>query len=256
MRIFFDLGNTCIKWSVEGAPGEAGRIQYEDAPHFLSELLEDIDAAQLQVLVASVVKDGRYDGFLAQLRGHGITSVHVCVVTSSAVGVRCGYRDVSRLGIDRWLAVVAGWHLVKTSFVVMDLGTAATIDFVDADGRHLGGYILPGLRLGVAGLLRGTSNVQVDFDKLDARDLSPGSTTTEAVYHGAIFAMKAVAEQAIRSHRARYPDAKLLITGGDADIVATVLECDCLQQKDLVFAGMRLLADAGLVVEPTAREDS
>lgn len=64
-------------------------------------------------------------------------------------GVRNGYRKPQQLGVDRWLAMLAAFHLPQRatgqSLCVVDCGTALTLDVLDATGRHLGGYIAPGL---------------------------------------------------------------------------------------------------------------
>ena len=88
-------------------------------------------------------------------------SAAYCCITSgrAAAGVVNGYADPSLLGVDRWVAVVGAYHRVRGAVVVADIGTAATIDVVAADGRHRGGYIVPGPRLMVASLLGGTSDL-------------------------------------------------------------------------------------------------
>ncbi len=71
------------------------------------------------------------------------------VVVSCAVparemaGVRNGYQDFERLGLDRWLAMLGGFKLASGACLVLDFGTAATADFIAADGQHLGGFDLP-----------------------------------------------------------------------------------------------------------------
>lgn len=246
-RVFFDLGNTRIKWWREQGVPERGAFNYDDmAPEL--EMISRGGNAPVEAVFASVVRDVRLQQFIEALHRQGFGRLSSCVVTPEELGVRCAYEDIGRLGIDRWLAVVAGWQKVQSAVVVVDLGTAATLDFVDASGQHLGGYILPGLRLGVTALLQGTSNVLVDFDKLKAGGTAPGRNTTDAVYHGALYAMKSVVENGFHWLRKTDSAAKLLITGGDADLVATCLECQYEKVDDLVFAGMRLLADANRVV--------
>ena len=61
-------------------------------------------------------------------------------------GVRCAYADPARLGVDRWVAVLAAYHAAHGAACVLDAGTAVTFDAVAADGRHLGGLIFPGAR--------------------------------------------------------------------------------------------------------------
>lgn len=250
-RVFFDLGNTRVKWWYEqDATTRHGQFAYTD----MASALEPFAGFQ-EAVYASVVKDDRLNAFVRLAQTAGLKPMR-CVVTAEALGVRCAYADVNRLGIDRWLAAVAAWHTAQAAVLVVDLGTAATFDFVDGVGQHLGGYILPGLRLGVSALLQGTSNVLVDFDKLgsDAGMTSPGINTTDAVYHGALFAMRSAVESAYQALLNQTSGAKLLITGGDAPLVTPTLTCDFQQIEELVFIGMRMLADAGQVVEEPAQE--
>src|SRR5690606_5085791 len=62
-------------------------------------------------------------------------------------GVRNGYTDATRLGMDRWLALVAGYQLCQRACVVIDLRTAVTTDIVDAQGRPLGAVITTSIKL-------------------------------------------------------------------------------------------------------------
>lgn len=245
-RVFFDLGNTRIKWHLEGSSIQGGALGYADVDGIRA-VLAKVDCCSCDVVIASVVRDGREAVFTRQLLDAGVQRISECRVTSSACGVTCGYKDVSRLGIDRWLAVVAGWTRVSRPFVVADLGTAITIDFVGKNGSHEGGFIVPGLQLGLSALLQGTSNVAVDSRDIDLESVHPGINTTDAVIHGAVFVIKASLETALGQFQKEYPEARLLVTGGDAGRASKVLGCPHEAVTDLVFQGMRLLADANQV---------
>lgn len=65
--------------------------------------------------------------------------VKVAQPVQEMAGVRNGYEDFQRLGMDRWLGALGAFHLVKAACLVIDFGTAAKADFVAADGEHLGG---------------------------------------------------------------------------------------------------------------------
>ena len=248
INCYFDLGNTRIKYWVPDIDAGKGAFSYSDPDPALQRLRALVPQAHTAVF-ASVVKDQRHGDFVAALRRNGFRIVRECVVTATALNVECAYADVTRLGVDRWLAVLGAWTSVGKSCLVVDLGTAVTLDFINHQGRHLGGYILPGLRLGIGGLLQGTSNVRVDGDILSRASTAPGCNTTDAVYHGALFTFVAVIEQAFLRLQQQEPAAKLLITGGDAALVGNHLGCHYQIREDLVFEGMRQLADHGLVVD-------
>ena len=77
----------------------------------------------------------------------------------SAGGIRNAYPEPAKLGVDRWLAMLGGHALERGAVCVVSVGTAMTIDGVDADGRHLGGVIVPGPDLMVGSLLKNTSDI-------------------------------------------------------------------------------------------------
>src|SRR5690606_18957451 len=81
---------------------------------------------------------------LSELLG---VKVSVAAPAQQLGGVVNGYSDFSRLGMDRWLAMVGAFDLCGCACVVLDLGTATTVDLVSGEGVHIGGYITPGLGL-------------------------------------------------------------------------------------------------------------
>ncbi|MDZ7824718.1 MAG: type III pantothenate kinase [Gammaproteobacteria bacterium] len=93
----------------------------------------------------------------ARLLALGVEEVRFAASSDRCGRLRAGYREPARLGVDRWLALVAGAARVEGAFAVLDAGSALTLDLVDADGRHLGGWILPGLRMMRRALLDGTA---------------------------------------------------------------------------------------------------
>lgn len=240
--VFLDLGNTRIKW---WSGGMVSACAYDQLDQVLNPLFANLGPAGSAVF-ASVVNDVRRERFLRLATQYPSVRLFECVVTEKAVGVNCGYRDVTRFGVDRWLSVVAGWSLYRKPFVVVDLGTAATLDFVGCDGNHLGGYIVPGLNLGIKALLAGTDNVKVDQHQLRCASRLPGTSTVEAVSHGAVAAIAALIEASLVGHQIANPGALLLLTGGDAPLVAQQLQCHYLYKEDLLFTGMVILHSEGL----------
>src|SRR3546814_17254315 len=59
-------------------------------------------------------------------------------------GLRNAYREPERLGVDRWLAMIAAWHTHRGAACIANAGTALTVDVIDAQGQHLGGIIAAG----------------------------------------------------------------------------------------------------------------
>ena len=133
-------------------------------------------------------------------------------------GVTNSYREFQTMGADRWLAMLAGFNRTFEGCCVVDCGSAVTVDYVAADGRHQGGYIAPGLRLMRKGLLSNTKQIHLPEETSDYYDTRPGRSTAEAVGHGIELMMAALAERVVRDCDALLGDqAELLVTGGDAE---------------------------------------
>lgn len=244
--LYIDFGNSRIKWRL-GDGVEAGIQDYDAFDGWLKNISvrSDIEA----VVIASVLSDARQKALSDTVRGYLDLPVNRCVVTRGALGVRCAYADLERLGIDRWLAVVAVWNRAKSACLVADLGTAATLDFVDSAGNHKGGYIVSGLELSLRGLLSGTDNIKPDPSGFGLANLNPGVSTAEAIYNGALHALVALIESSYQNLLKSSPEAKLILAGGDAPLVGSYLSNQYELVEGLVFDGMRLLEQSGLLVD-------
>jgi type III pantothenate kinase len=233
-----DAGNTRIKWRLcrreewtRGAFVHAGQ----------SETLVALpDAAVTRIRVANVAAIGQSEGFGAALqRRYGVTPIFAAT-SRSLGGVTCGYDDPKRLGIDRWLSIVAARQYTSRAFVVGSLGTAATLDFVDAAGRHFGGYIVPGLQSMAETLFRRTADVQVSFET--PQRLEPGSNTLDGVNRGVFSMLCDFIVAAVERFEASSGSdlVELFLTGGDADVVAARLQRPHRVVPDLVFDGLAI----------------
>lgn len=159
--------------------------------------------------------------------------------TPELAGVTSGYDEPTRLGVDRWLALVAAWNAARRAVVVVDLGTAATLDFVTADGRHQGGFIVPGLGLMAAALARDTAGVRVAGDL--APDLGPGRNTAQAVRRGSTAMLLDFIEASVGRFADTCGDApEVFLTGGDAELLAGRLSFGVRVEPDLVLDGLAL----------------
>jgi type III pantothenate kinase len=243
-KLYLDIGNTRAKWLLdEGGLFRRGWV----------ELGKGCDREGLQAIADSVcfvavscVKGDEYVRALAStvMDVWGVT-LSMAVTSAAQLGVTCAYGDPSRLGIDRWLVMLAAWNRYKSPICIVDCGSAITIDLVTLDGLHMGGYILPGLRLGVEGLLKGTDKVVVDFDNLAKATLTVGKNTTEAVYNGALFSLDASVNAAMKVLRkcCRRESCILLLTGGDGQLLSELTTLESVYDEDLVLHGLKLYFD-------------
>ena len=154
-----------------------------------------------------------------------------------AAGVRNAYAEPERLGVDRWLAMLAGFAEVGGAVCVLDCGSAITADLVDADGDHRGGYIVPGLAMMRASLLAETDRVRFGA-AVTGTGGAPGHNTAEAVGGGTLLA----AAGFLAAARARFardcPGATVLLTGGDAQTIAACVDFPLQLRPQLVLDGL------------------
>lgn len=242
MILELDLGNTFTKWRIL------------DASHIVDRgVTDDLAALSLtrypitRLRVASVLSEAAEQEVVNWAQGELQQIPEFARSQAECSGVTNVYAEPARLGVDRWLAMLAAYDRVKrlpgkVGAVVIDAGTALTIDYVDAEGRHVGGYILPGLRLSEQALLRDTKRVL--FTEPVDPAIAPGRSTAQAVRHGGYFAAVAIIKQAVQQAEALVgPDFKAMITGGDAELLLSLAgegRSAFDWQQDLVFDGLAL----------------
>ncbi|MDD9891087.1 MAG: type III pantothenate kinase [Gammaproteobacteria bacterium] len=144
-------------------------------------------------------------------------------------GLTINYPDISRLGVDRWLAMLAGFHRARGACLIIDSGTAFTLDAIAADGNHLGGFILPGLALMQQSLFANTAIRLSSEAKFNSTSL--GNSTEEAIFNGSAAGLVALVEKEMARLSALEGESQLIFTGGDAQILKDLCE---VEQAEIV----------------------
>jgi type III pantothenate kinase len=243
MNLIVDLGNTRLKWALEnrGETLARGAIAHADATltRALASAWDPLPGAT-RILVASVAPlaiDVELEA-LAQQR-FGVTPEFV-KSPASGLGIRIAYAEPERLGIDRFLGLAAAHAAHRRAQVVVSIGTAMTLDALDADGGHLGGWILPSPALMRVTLLAGTARVGV----VDGRVVEFADTTADAVRSGTVnAAIGAILRFRANAERRFAKNPALVLTGGGADELAPMLP-DAERRDDLVLDGLALWASS------------
>jgi type III pantothenate kinase len=237
MNLFIDIGNTRLKWAVgngldlgQGQPINNINIdrneliqRWQDIPQPEQLAISCVGARHLFDLVLSVANE-LWPGITiirAKSKAHGF-------------GITSSYQEPEKLGVDRWLSIVAGYNNYRKALCVVGCGTAITVDVVDASGNHLGGLISPGLRLMREALVKGSENLK--FSET-AFPFGLATNTDAAIYNGTLSAACGFIELIMheRTH------LQLLLTGGDAEIIAAHLSKPSIIYPDLVLQGLALI---------------
>ncbi len=242
MILDLDVGNSRIKWRVGetgGQPVASGSVPAVD-DLFTPPLAQfDIQRARIACVRGSELLAGLENSLEARWK----LVPEVARVSRHCQGVSVAYADLNRLGVDRWLAMLAAYRTASGPVVVVDCGTALTVDLVAAHGDHLGGYIVPGLRLGTTAL---TGNTTIRLAAQPDWGLDPGQSTEDAIYHGSLMMLVSLIEAVIRRERAglfRSAAPVVLLTGGDAGLIKQFVDAARLEVRvvpDLVLDGLAL----------------
>lgn len=239
MLLVIDIGNTRTKWAMADA---AGRLQE-------SEICLNTELAQANFPIAQVTKV-----LVANVAGEAIAQqlnqllsplpVHFVTAKPNACGIKSLY--ATSLGIDRWAALVAAWHRTKHATVVVNAGTAVTIDAL-ADGVFLGGTIMPGLYLLRASLRQNTAQLDVGEGAYAEFPIN----TPDAIETGCLNAVVGaihLMQKRLEKRSGWLP--KLVMTGGDARPIAQALNAQAANTgtkqviiiENLVLQGLVLLS--------------
>ncbi len=240
MILEIDVGNSFLKWRVLDAAGQVSGRGRVSSRQGLAPLFEQWPHDLQRVRVGSVAS-AEFDATLRSLlQQAGATEIAFAATQRAGAGVTNSYAEPERMGVDRWLAMLAAWARCKTACCIVDCGSAITIDFLDAQGVHQGGYILPGMRLLREALLGNTARVFAA--EADGFDPEPGRDTSSAVLHGADFMFDAIQSGLGRRLDALAVDA-LFVTGGDGELFQRLIGRG-EWVPDLVLDGLRLALES------------
>lgn len=241
-----DVGNTRLKWRLihGGAVVARGACVRASSPDFQGVLIEVIRSlgrhasSVCDVLVACVAGADVANAIHRWSHDQFGVVARFAVVTSPCSGVVAGYEEPASLGVDRWLAVLAASRFGCEHMVVVDCGSAVTVDILSGQ-CHLGGYIAPGLALMNSALFSRTAQVQVQPSW--SVEGVPGRNTASAVNAGIPLMVAGLVIEVVR-RQAKGEACQVVLTGGDAPVLAELLKgvVDVKVSDDLVFDGLSL----------------
>lgn len=245
MKLLIDIGNTTLKWATlhDNKLSKAQRLGHGEA-ELASQLnkhwrnLKKPDA----ILIACV---GSEDVILqveqwCEKRWKVVPErIHA---QANQAGVTSAYHQPERLGVDRWLALIACHQRYPQDAIIISTGTAVTIDAITADGQHLGGLIIPGLDMMRSALIANTQGIRLE-------DRAPGSVsllacdTEGAVIGGTLYTLVATIDRIVQDLEGSLNQKPaLILTGGNAASLLPLLAHRYNHQQDLVIEGLAELA--------------
>ncbi|MCC6421290.1 MAG: type III pantothenate kinase [Gemmataceae bacterium] len=244
--VVVDVGNSRIKWGrcVNGAVAGIHSLPVDD-PQAWQRQLAEWGPHEPQAWAVAGVHPVQRDALAEWLRARG---ARVWVLDDPGqIPLQVRLEHPERVGIDRLLnAVAAVWHRARRRVpaVLVDAGSAVTVDWVDAEGTFRGGAIFPGLRLMAQALRDYTALLPLVQPTRPCPDL-PGVTTTQAIEGGIYYAVAGGINRLINVLCARSPgEAHVFLTGGDAALLRPVLDERAEYWPEMTLEGLRHSAEA------------
>lgn len=236
--LLFDAGNSRCKWAwtENGSWLRQGVLDNTDEPAWqkLHDLFATLEMPH-KILVSNVA-GAAMERRLRDLCSLWPCSVQFIVAQAGQCGVRNAYANAAQLGSDRWAALVAAWQHVHGACLVVNCGTATTVDALSETGEFLGGLILPGMDLMRRSLLDNTAQLGLregeidDFPRNTADAIASGALQATA---GAIRHQYALLAAKKRAH--------CILSGGAANILFPHLGLQAEQVDNLVLRGLQII---------------
>ncbi len=243
-----DIGNTRLKWAQYDAPAPGARLIAHGAEFLdhVDKLAEGAWAAldEPGTMLGCVVAGEAVKRRVEEQLEIWDTAPHWVVASAAEAGLRNGYDHPSRLGADRWVAMVGAWHRMLAEgpprpIVVAMVGTAVTVEAIDASGRFLGGLILPGHGIMLRALESGTAGLHVPTGEV--RDFP--TNTSDALTSGGTYAIAGAMERMVHNLRTHCGAEPLCyMTGGAGWKMAPSLSTPFELVDNLIFDGLLQLA--------------
>ena len=243
-----DVGNTRLKWAQYDTPAPGAQLLAQGAV-----FLENIDklaegdwsaiAAPTKILGCIVAGDAIKRRVMEQLELWDVVPNWV-ISSAQEAGMTNGYEHPARLGADRWVAMIGARHrllsrgLPKPCIVVM-VGTAVTVEAIDAEGKFLGGIILPGHGIMLRALESGTAGLHVPTGEV----CDFPCNTSDALTSGGTFAIAGAVQRMADNLAQRCGQAPICImTGGAGWKMAPSMSVRVELVESLIFDGLLEIA--------------
>ncbi len=246
MILLVDVGNTRIKWAMAHGDilSEQGAISHQLGAENNFQQLAILDQHWFElgiperVVIANGAGAMQMQHIESWVKQHWLCPVSYLTTPKIQLGVTNAYARHQDLGIDRWLGLLAGHHLVDSAVCIIDCGTAVTVDAIDVNGQHLGGCIVAGLAM-MRNALNQTGKINVQPVRAENALSAVNASTKTAIYCGTLYAVsKAVDAIIIDMKNVLASDVSCIITGGDAKLIQPLLCESTVYEKDWLFRGM------------------
>jgi len=238
--LLVDIGNTLIKYCLLSEFDKEPLVSTS-----IKSIFDLVNECRIEHIYLSCVRNESISKKIFEnyrSKKVNVTQIHT---EDEAFGIKNSYADTSKMGADRWLAMVAAEKITPKPFFVMDVGTAITVDFV-ANGQHLGGWIVPGYTVMRDALINSTERVTA-HDQIPT-NFDIGQDTEDCVATGCFSAVYGVYLAAIDYLSSKKTEFDVIIGGGGKKMFAFLESDDSIRPANLVVQGLARYARRDLCV--------
>ena len=239
MNLAIDIGNTLAKLAVID---DGQVVDFQKTEKIDSAFVEKILEENPEIEAAIIVSTGEYETAWEQMLEKRMKRF-IRFGAETPIPIENGYATPQTLGLDRLAAAVAANALYPNSNgLIVDFGTAITVDFVSAEGRFVGGNISPGAATRFRALHHFTKRLPLcELDEDSVRLL--GNSTRTAIESGVVNGIVYEIEGYIRDLQQRYNNLRIIFTGGESDFFAKRLKNTIFATYDLVAYGLNRILE-------------
>jgi len=255
MILLVDAGNSRLKWAMLDAGKRSQQLAQDyskdSAERLLIDLLAEKSVANL--ILVSVLGELFSKKIQQYCQQHTI-ELTLIYSQSEAYGVKNSYREPQRLGADRFVGLIAAHHLrPDTHCITISCGTAVTIDAITAQGKHLGGLILPGLQQFSDQLIKKTALLTSEnTTKISLFSNNTADALTSGSIFGLVEAINGISSRMegellkmnhLKGSQQTMNPVQIIICGGDAKIIHPYLSESVQREDDWLMQGLQLIAE-------------
>lgn len=245
MYLLVDIGNTRAKWALADGLSlhSHAASSHDELAAAMRRYLIEHSPSITATLVANVAGPSLEQTLTTVLREHNTREPRYLLSSRELCGIRNAYRVPERLGVDRWVAMIGARHSIAGPLCIVSVGTAMTIDVLDATAQHLGGLIVPGPQLLISSLLTNTSDIAPRAQQGERDHELLAIDTLGAITQGAEQMLVALVERVTSALEARLGAAlTLVLTGGACDSIQPLLRNPFIVVPDLTLRGLATVA--------------
>lgn len=234
-----DSGNSYVKWGLFSRNQwiKQGSVFYDDVLSLKNEFINF--PTPTSIIISHVARNETKDHIIKLISQWPTKPQWLCSNTFRC-NVTNGYSNPNQLGSDRWAALIAAWEIEKQACLVINAGSAVTIDVLSKSGKFLGGIILPGIDLMIKSLLVGTQLAKIDSASYQDFPVSTDSAIQSGIIHCILGACERMYNLLLSNEN--LSSVNCIISGGNTSLLMPYFKFPIKVINGLVLEGLIIIA--------------